>query len=200
MQSIFYNLSEVIPVNQAVELLKSSVKNVYGKKGEQVVKMNLEAVERAKENLIEIVYPKSWINAPDIIEVVEAWDPLPAEKTDFVRNIMEPVLANTGDDLPVSMFEAGGIMPVGTTRFERRGAAPEIPVWIPDNCTQCNYCAIVCPHAVIRPFLMTKKDVETGPEGFLARKAQGGAGCRSSVFDPSGDNGLYWMCRLRGIL
>merc|ERR1719317_1168057 len=88
MQSIFSNLSEVIPVAQAMELLRKSIKKVYGSKGQRVVDMNLAAVGRAKENLIEIVYPKSWVNAPDKIEVVEAWDPLPAEKTDFVRNIM----------------------------------------------------------------------------------------------------------------
>jgi len=175
MQSIFYNLSEVIPVAQAMDLLKTSIKKVYGKKGPKVVNMNLEAVSRATDNLNEIVYPKAWSDAPDEVEIVEPWDPLPGEKTSFVRDIMEPALSNTADDLPVSMFDAGGVMPVGTTRFERRGAAPEIPVWIPDNCTQCNYCAIVCPHAVIRPFLMSKKDVEKGPDGFLARKAQGGA-------------------------
>lgn len=78
-----------------------------------------------------------------------------------------------GDKLPVSAFEPGGYMPAGTTRFEKRGIAPEIPVWIPDKCTQCNYCAIVCPHAVVRPFLLDKAETKQAPSGFESRKAKG---------------------------
>lgn len=175
MQSVFYNLAKVIPVDQAMELLRASIKKVYGKKGPKVVNMNLEAVQSAMPACVKIEYPEAWANTPDDVEIVEDWDPLPGQKTAFVKNIMEPAMSMTADDLPVSAFEPGGVMPVGTTRFERRGAAPEVPVWIPDNCTQCNYCAIVCPHAVIRPFLMTKKDAEAGPGGYQTRKAQGGA-------------------------
>lgn len=96
------------------------------------------------------------------------------EGNSFVEKVMHPVTALKGDDLPVSAFEPGGFMPVGTTKYEKRGIAAEVPVWIPDKCTQCNYCTIVCPHAVIRPFLFTKDELKEAPTGFETRRAQGG--------------------------
>jgi Pyruvate/2-oxoacid:ferredoxin oxidoreductase delta subunit len=98
-----------------------------------------------------------------------------ANAVSFSKAIMDPVLALEGDDLPVSVFTPGGYMPAGTTNFEKRAIAPEVPVWKSENCTQCNYCNIVCPHAVIRPFLATRDELKTAPDSFTSLKAQGGA-------------------------
>ena len=139
--------------------------------------MNISAVDESSAQLQKIDYPKEqWLNAKDEIKKIDEWDHLLYSGIpDFVTNIMEPCMQWEGDDLPVSAFEPGGVFPVGTTRYERRGAAPEIPVWIADKCTQCNYCAIVCPHAVIRPFLLNKDEVKAAPSGYEVRKAQGGS-------------------------
>lgn len=123
-------------------------------------------------NLVRIEYPDSW-------KTTSAGGARTGEeeelRPEFVSNIMDPVLALEGDDLPVSAFEPGGYQPIGTSAYEKRGIAPNIPVWVPDNCTQCNYCAIVCPHAVVRPFLLNKGESKDAPPGFEARKAKGGA-------------------------
>ena len=126
------------------------------------------------ENLKRMDYPDSWLTITT--GGARAADELAGEeRPDFVSNIMDPVLALEGDELPVSAFEPGGYQPIGTSAFEKRGIAPNIPVWVPDNCTQCNYCAIVCPHAVVRPFLLDKTESKASPPGFEARKAKGGA-------------------------
>jgi len=176
MQSVFYKLGDVIPAEEATNLLKSSIKRMFGKKGEEVVNMNISAVDQAAANLVKVEYPESWATATDSKQVIDEWDHLLYSGIpDFVTNIMEPCMQWQGDELPVSAFEPGGAFPVGTTRYERRGAAPEIPVWIADKCTQCNYCAIVCPHAVIRPFLLNKEEMKGAPAEYQARKAQGGS-------------------------
>ena len=170
MQSAFYQLSGVLPIDRAMELLKNDIQKQYSHKGPKVIEMNFRAVEEAVKNLKRIDYPKSWSN----IEGKEGryGD---QERPDFVRDIMDPVLALEGDKLPVSSFEPGGYQPTSTTKYEKRGIAPNIPVWVPDKCTQCNYCAIVCPHAVVRPFMLDKKETREAPSGFEARKAKGGA-------------------------
>eukprot|EP01083_Nonionella_stella_P091619 256215_1 len=176
MQSVFYKLGDVIPAEEATSLLKSSIKRMFGKKGEEIVLMNINAVDQAGAALVRIDYPKEkWASAVDTERKIAEWDHLLYSGIpDFVTNIMEPCMQWEGDELPVSAFEPGGVFPVGTTRFERRGAAPEIPVWIADKCTQCNYCAITCPHAVIRPFLLSKEETKNAPAGYETRKAQGG--------------------------
>ena len=176
MQSVFYKLGDVIPAEEATSLLKSSIKRMFGKKGEEIVNMNINAVDQASAALQKIEYPKEkWLKAVDAEKQIDEWDHLLyAGIPDFVTNIMEPCMQWEGDELPVSAFEPGGVFPVGTTRYERRGAAPEIPVWIKDKCTQCNYCAIVCPHAVIRPFLLNKEEAKAAPDGYETVKAQGG--------------------------
>eukprot|EP00485_Elphidium_margaritaceum_P008311 CAMPEP_0202688700 /NCGR_PEP_ID=MMETSP1385-20130828/4170_1 /ASSEMBLY_ACC=CAM_ASM_000861 /TAXON_ID=933848 /ORGANISM="Elphidium margaritaceum" /LENGTH=1808 /DNA_ID=CAMNT_0049343729 /DNA_START=509 /DNA_END=5935 /DNA_ORIENTATION=- len=176
MQSVFYKLGDVIPSEEATSLLKSSIKRMFGKKGEEIVNMNLGAVDQAGAALQRVEYPRAeWLNAVDAAHEIDAWDHLLyAGVPDFVSHIMEPCMNWEGDSLPVSAFEPGGVFPVGTTRYERRGAAPEIPVWLADKCTQCNYCSIVCPHAVIRPFLLSKEESKLSPDGYLYRKAQGG--------------------------
>ncbi|XP_013418498.1 uncharacterized protein LOC106179427 isoform X2 [Lingula anatina] len=170
MQTAFYELSGVLEVDEAIALLKKSIEKAYGHKGPKVVESNKSAVDAARQSLKRIDYPASWAQATEGGKRGEH-----TKATEFVENIMNPVLALEGDKLPVSAFEPGGHMPIGTTQYEKRGIAPQIPVWKPDACTQCNYCAIVCPHAVVRPFLLDKQETKNIPPGFEARRAKGGS-------------------------
>ncbi|CAH1775312.1 unnamed protein product [Owenia fusiformis] len=171
MQAAFYFLSGVLPVDQAISLLKESIIKQYGKKGPKMVDMNQRAVDATIDNLKKMEYSSSWAQIGDVVPTTHVSRDAP----EFIKNIMDPVLALEGDKLPVSAFEPGGYQPTGTTLFEKRGIAPAIPVWIPDNCTQCNYCTIVCPHAVVRPFLLDKSEVKGAPKGYESRKSKGGA-------------------------
>ena len=174
MQTAFYNLSGVLPVDEAIELLNESITTQYQHKGPQVVAMNHSVVAATVDNLVRIHYPaEEWAATTTGGTRPGAFDE--EGKPVFVADIMDPVLALEGDKLPVSAFQAGGYQPIGTTNFEKRGIAPAIPVWKPDLCTQCNYCAIVCPHAVVRPFLLDKGEMKTAPTGYEARKAKGGS-------------------------
>lgn len=189
MQAAFYHLSGVLESDHAIELLKQDIENVYGKKGPKVVQMNKDAVDQTVAALNKYDYPASWANATtdaayasartfDVMHQPDNFKRVTNklnEDNRFVEKVMHPVTALKGDELPVSAFEPGGFMPVGTTQYEKRGIAAEVPVWKPDKCTQCNYCNIVCPHAVIRPFLFTKDELKTAPAGFESRRAQGGA-------------------------
>ncbi len=166
MQTAFFKLANVIPVDEAVGYLKDQIKKMFGKKGENIVKMNWDAVDHSLENLIEVKYPDSWVDAT---EAGVAEEDVP----DFVKNVQRPMLAQQGDKLPVSAFTPDGIFPVATTQYEKRGVAIMVPEWIMDNCIQCNQCAMVCPHAAIRPHLMTEEEMAQAPEGFEAKKAVG---------------------------
>lgn len=172
MQAVFYGISDVLPKEEALKLLKESIKKQYAHKGPKVIGNNILAVDASLENLKRISYPASWL---DVKEGGSRPGTKFEGKPEFVTSIMEPVLALEGDKLPVSTFEPGGYQPIGTSAYEKRGIAPNIPVWKPDACTQCNYCAIVCPHAVVRPFLLDKNETRVAPPGFEARKAKGGA-------------------------
>lgn len=166
MQTAFFKLANVIPLEDAIAYLKDQIKKMFGNKGEKVVNMNYAAVDKTLDNLMEIKYPESWINASD--SALEAED-LP----DFVKNVMNPILAQQGDKLPVSAFEPDGIFPVATSQYEKRGVAIEAPEWIMENCIQCNQCSMVCPHATIRPVLLTEEELAAAPKGFEAKKAVG---------------------------
>jgi pyruvate-ferredoxin/flavodoxin oxidoreductase len=166
MQTAFFILANVIPVANAIGLLKEEIKKMFGKQGETVVQKNHAAVEKTLINLIEIKYPPSWTDAED----------QPKENRDepeFVKNVMRPILEQRGDSLPVSAFTPDGIFPVATTRYEKRGVGIMVPEWIQDHCIQCNQCAMVCPHAAIRPVLLTDEELANAPEGFEAKKAIG---------------------------
>jgi len=166
MQTAFFKLANVIPVEQAVSLLKTQIQNMFGKQGEKIVQMNCAAVDKTLENVIEIKYPSSWGAAED--------KPVPVkDEPAFVKNIMRPILTQQGDNLPVSAFPPDGIFPIGTTKYEKRGVAVRVPEWDLENCIQCNQCAMVCPHAAIRPILMTDEELAAAPEGFEAKKALG---------------------------
>ncbi len=166
MQTAFFKLSNVLPFEEAIELLKGEIMNVYGNKGEKVVRMNLDAVDKTLANLNEVKYPESWKDAAgsDIIG-----DTLPA----FVEKVMNPILAQQGDKLPVSSFQPDGIFPVDTAKYEKRGVAIHVPEWIIENCIQCNQCSFVCPHAAIIPIVATKEELEGAPSTFETKPALG---------------------------
>ncbi|MBA3045522.1 MAG: pyruvate:ferredoxin (flavodoxin) oxidoreductase [Euryarchaeota archaeon] len=169
MQSAFFKLADVLPVDEAVELLKKAIKKTYGNKGEKVVQMNWKAVDAALENLVKIKYPESWTNAPLEKEIQE-------DVPKFITEIMRPMLVqepHKGDDLPVSLFTPGGLFPMSTSKYEKRGIAINVPEWQPQNCIQCNQCAFVCPHAAIKPVLVNKSEKDNAPNGFDTLKANG---------------------------
>jgi pyruvate-ferredoxin/flavodoxin oxidoreductase len=169
MQAAFFKLAGIISEEDAVRYLKESIKKAYGKKGDKVVNMNYEAVERGMNSLVKVNVPKSWKSATD--EKVVELKPV----TDFVRKIMEPMNSLEGDKLPVSAFNGmeDGTFPAGTAAYEKRGIASEVPQWDVSKCIQCNQCAFVCPHACIRPVLVTDEELNNAPEGFETKKAIG---------------------------
>jgi len=166
MQTAFFKLASVLPVDEAIAHLKDDIVKMFGNKGESVVKMNREAVDRTLENLVQIRFPASWGNSTEK-NLAETDEP------DFVRNVIRPILAQQGDKLPVSAFSPDGLFPVATTRYEKRGVAIQVPEWIMENCIQCNQCSMVCPHAAIRPHLLTEAEQNAAPKGFEAKKALG---------------------------
>ncbi|MBU0734722.1 MAG: pyruvate:ferredoxin (flavodoxin) oxidoreductase [Proteobacteria bacterium] len=166
MQAAFFQIANVIPPDQAFGYVKDAIKETYGKKGENVVQMNMDAVDKAVGALQKIKVPKAWAKAGH-----EAY--IGKDEPEFVTNVMRPMLAQQGDKLPVSAMPPDGIFPTATTRYEKRGIAIYTPEWQPENCIQCNQCAFVCPHAVIRPVLARKEDLENAPEGFTTVEAKG---------------------------
>jgi pyruvate-ferredoxin/flavodoxin oxidoreductase len=166
MQTAFFKAAAVIPVEDAIGYLKGQIKKLFSKKGDAIVQMNWDAVDRTLDNLIEVAVPAEWAEAG--LEAAAASD-APA----WVAKVMQPILAQQGDKLPVSSFTPDGLFPVGTTQYEKRGVAINVPEWLMDNCIQCNQCAMVCPHAAIRPVLVTEEELAAAPEGFSAKKALG---------------------------
>ncbi len=171
MQSAFFKLAEIIPMEEAAKHLKDSIVKDYGSKGEKIVNMNNAAVEKGITELVEIKVRDSWK------EAVHEEKTEIREKTDFVKNILEPMNRLEGDSLPVSLFlgeqKVRGEIPSGTSAYEKRGVAVNVPKWKIDNCIQCNQCSLVCPHAAIRPFLLDKEEDSSKPEAFEAKKASG---------------------------
>ncbi|MDI9458617.1 MAG: pyruvate:ferredoxin (flavodoxin) oxidoreductase [Bacillota bacterium] len=166
LQSAFFQIANVIPPADAVRYIKEAISNTYGDKGEKIVNMNYAAVDSAVSHLVQIDYPASWGEATEAAAAAEPTIP-------FVDNVVRPVQSLKGNELPVSAFTPDGIMPTGTTAYEKRGIAINVPKWISENCIQCNQCAFVCPHAVIRPFLATDEDLADAPEEFVTLKAVG---------------------------
>lgn len=166
MQAAFFKLSKVLPVDEAIASLKQAIKKSYGRKGKEVVEMNWKAVDRAIEHINDIAYPDSWSQ----LAIEEKKD---GSEPDFIKNVMYPMLAQQGDKLPVSSFKPGGFFPTETTKYEKRGVAINVPEWQVDHCIQCNMCSLVCPHAAIRPFLLTSEELSKSPEGFEVKNAVG---------------------------
>ena len=167
-QSAFFKLSEVIPFDKAVELIKGAIKKTYGKKGDEIVNMNCAAVDGAIDALVKIDVPASWKDAVDA--------PVDnSDRPDFITSIVDPVNAQRGNKLPVSVFNGreDGTFETGTSRYEKRGVAVLVPDWQKDTCIQCNQCSLVCPHAAIRPVLVNADEKAAAPAGFDTLKAIG---------------------------
>ncbi|CCH50384.1 pyruvate:ferredoxin (flavodoxin) oxidoreductase [Pseudodesulfovibrio piezophilus] len=166
MQTAFFKLADVIDFDEAVSLLKAGIKAAYGKKGDKIVNMNNAAVDVGINSIVEIPVPAAWA---DLAEDSAAASDDPA----YVKNVMRPVLAQKGDDLPVSAFSKDGTMPLATSQYEKRGVAINVPEWIADNCIQCNQCAFVCPHSALRPVIATEDELKNAPASFGTVGAKG---------------------------
>ena len=168
MQSAFFRLAQVIPVEEAVAYLKEAVEHTYGKKGANIVAMNNTAIDKGIEELSKINVPANWADAVDAVPVTK-------DRPEFIEEVMIPMNRQEGDELPVSAFvgREDGTFPSGTAAYEKRGVAINVPEWIPENCIQCNQCSFVCPHASIRPVLVSAEEKAKAPEGFVSLKATG---------------------------
>jgi len=167
MQAAFFKLAEVIPYEQADEYMKAYAKKAYGKKGDAIVKKNWDAIDIAISGLVKIDVPESWANATTGAE------PVKVQSTEYFQNFVEPILAQEGDSLPVSAFDPTGCVPTGTTKFEKRGIAVTVPEWLIDKCIQCGNCAMVCPHACIRPIYASEEVMKNAPESYQTKNATG---------------------------
>ena len=167
LQSAFFKLTGIIPEEQAIELMKAAAKATYGRKGDDVVKKNWAAIDAGAKQVVEVQVPESWKNAEDEGLFMSHASHGAQEAQDFVNNIQCKINAQEGNSLPVSAFKdyVDGTTPSGSAAYEKRGIAVNVPVWVPDNCIQCNRCAYVCPHAAIRPVAMTADETANAPEG-----------------------------------
>ena len=166
LQSAFFKISEVIPYDLAVEQMKKFIVKSYGRKGEDVVNKNYAAVDRGGD-IVKVEIPAEWADLPCTTDfAVEKHEGDP----EFIAKVMRPMVAQTGNDLPVSAFLGyeDGTFPAGTTAYEKRGVATVVPEWNPANCIQCNQCSLVCPHAAIRPCVMTDEEMKKAPESMKA--------------------------------
>jgi len=169
MQAAFFKLTNIIPIEDAVKYMKDAALKSYGKKGDKVVSMNYEAIDAGVESLVKVEVPEYWKDAKPEAEQKKADVP------DFIKNIVEPINRLEGDKLPVSAFKGieDGTFEMGTSAYEKRAIAVNVPEWIPENCIQCNQCSYVCPHAAIRPFVLDENEQKNAPEKFATLKAIG---------------------------
>ena len=166
LQSAFFTIANIIPVDKAIELMKKAVVKKFSKKGEAIVNANCNGIDRGSKEIVKIDVPESWKNAVDEEKELVIPTNRP-EMKDFVKNILRPIDHLHGDDLPVSKFvdRADGVYPQGSAAFEKRGIAITVPEWDGTKCAQCNLCSMVCPHAVIRPVCLNEEEVKNAPEG-----------------------------------
>ncbi len=172
LQASFFALMEVIPTEEALEMIKAATKKTYFAKGDDVVARNVAAIDAGATKLVKVEVPAFWKDAEEVSEAAAALD-VPA----VVTGILEPINKQKGDDLPVSAFKGyeDGRIDLGLTAYEKRGIALQVPVWDAQKCIQCNKCALVCPHAVIRPYLLNDEEKANAPEGFVTAPANGPA-------------------------
>ena len=200
LQSAFFKLANIIPEEEAIDLMKKAAKATYGKKGDKIVQMNYDAIDAGAKQVVEIEVPESWKSCEDeglfTPEVKGGKDDVVA----FVKNIQSKVNAQEGNTLPVSTFTdyADGSTPSGSAAYEKRGIAVDIPVWQSENCIQCNRCAYVCPHAVIRPVALTEDELAKAPEGTKAIDMIGMPGMKFtmtvSAYDCTGCGSCVNVC------
>ena len=171
LQAAFFKLANIIPIDDAVKFMKEAIKKTYGKKGDAIVNMNYAAVDAGVDGAVAVDVPASWADAKDP-EVTNT-----KEVPDFIKDVVIPVNAQKGDDLPVSTFarkdRVDGTFPLGTAAYEKRGVAAMVPQWDASKCIQCNQCSYVCPHATIRPFLLTEEENAAAPANYGAVKGKG---------------------------
>ena len=169
LQSAFFKLSGVLPIDEAVDYMKKAIIKTYSAKGDKIVNMNCAAVDAGLDAVVKIDVPAAWASLED--QPVAIDPSLPK----YIREIQIPVNNQAGDTIPVSAFMdyADGVSPVETSKYERRGIATNVPVWIPENCIGCNMCSLVCPHAAIRPFLVTAEEADAAPEGCVTKEVKG---------------------------
>ena len=174
LQSAFFSIANIIPANDAIEYMKQAAYKSFSKKGEDIVNMNYAAIEKGAGEVVKVDVPASWANAEGSLPVHVATGSR-AELVDYVNKIQIPVNAQRGDSLPVSTFVgmADGTFPQGSAAYEKRGIAVDVPQWIPENCIQCNQCSMVCPHAVIRPFVLNEDEAAKAPAGMKMKDATG---------------------------
>ncbi|MCD4742016.1 MAG: pyruvate:ferredoxin (flavodoxin) oxidoreductase [Desulfobacteraceae bacterium] len=166
MQTCFFNLANILPIEQAIALLKDDIKKKFGKKGDKIVNMNIDAVDRTLDNLEQVKIPESWKDAKGEITQSKTGN-------EYVDNVMQPILHQKGDDIPVSAFSHDGIFPNATSKYEKRGVAILVPEWNLEECIQCNQCSFVCPHAAIIPIITTDDELKNAPSTFKAAKGKG---------------------------
>ena len=167
MQTCFFAISGVLPRDEAIDQIKKSIKKTYGKKGEKVVAQNFEAVDSTLANLFEVKYPNQ------VTSKIHRLPAVPAEAPEFVQKVIAPMIAAKGDKLPVSLLPADGAFPVGTSQWEKRNIAQEVPVWDPATCIQCGKCSIVCPHGVIRQKVYDASYLANAPKTFKSVDSKG---------------------------
>lgn len=172
MQGAFFKLAGILPQEEAKNYLKEAVKKAYGKKGDKVIQMNHEAIEHGFTDIRKIDVPTSWAKLPDEAAETGTKD---LQEPEFVSKIMRPMNRQEGDSLKVSAFSGieDGTFPCGTSAYEKRGIAVNVPQWNEKSCIQCNQCSFICPHSCVRPFLLTKEEQAKAPESFLTQKAKG---------------------------
>ena len=182
LQAAFFKLSGVIPAEDAVRFMKEAATKSYAKKGDAIVKMNHDAIDAGMQEVHEIAVPAEWANASEETKATKLTGGR-EEIRGYIDNILAPINAQKGDTLPVSTFveNADGTVPLGSSAFEKRGIAVDVPKWDPQNCIQCNFCSMVCPHAVIRPVVLNEEQVKNAPAGMELKPATGLAGYQFGI-------------------
>lgn len=161
MMTAFFKVSGILEESHAIELIKNAIKKTYSRKGDDIVKMNWDCVDKTSEALVKIDIPST------VKSIYKAEVLIPEDADTFARNIIEPTMHLKGDDIPVSHMSYDGALPTGTTSFEKRGIAPRVPKWVPENCIQCNQCVNSCPHSVVRAKMITDEELKLAPKTFM---------------------------------
>ena len=199
LQSAFFSIANIIPAEDAIEYMKKAAYKSFAKKGDDIVNMNYAAIEKGAGEVIKVDVPASWADAEGTLPVHTATGDR-KDLVDFVNNILIPVNAQRGDKLPVSTFVgmADGTFPQGSAAYEKRGIAVDVPEWIPENCIECNQCSFVCPHAVIRPVILSEEEAAKAPAGAKMKDAMGLPGKKfamvTSVLDCTGCGVCAQVC------